>query len=36
MARKSDGFPGVKSLWKGFRKLAIMEEYYEMIFVGKG
>ena len=36
LARKNDGLPGVKTIWRGLRKLAIMEEYHEMIFVGKG
>jgi hypothetical protein len=36
LARKKDGFPGVKTIWKGLRKLAIMEEYHELVFMGKG
>jgi len=36
LSRKGDGFPGVKTIWKGLRKLAIMQEYHELIFMGKG
>lgn len=35
MARKSDGFPGAKTIWKGLIKLSTMTEYH-LVLVGKG
>ena len=36
LARKRDVFPGVKTIWKGLMKLSHMEEYHEVVFVGRG